>query len=63
MKHFNAPTVIRNDSHIRADFKTLEHYEKQMRQMFGNTKLPNIVYKGEKIPKRILSDFSYLTAS
>lgn len=35
-------------------FADKEAYVKQMRNMFGDTKLPAVLYKGETIPSRHL---------
>lgn len=35
--------------------------QKQMQALMGNTQLPAVLYKGQTIPRRTLSDFSYLT--
>ena len=37
-----------------ADSITRDQFRKHMREMFGNTRLPAIVYKGTLIPERIL---------
>jgi len=56
-----SPLVERNDSHHQLSGDDLNHYAKQMRSMFGDTQLPAVAYKGSVIPRRVLSDYSFLT--
>lgn len=57
----NAGVVERNDGHLQVNSQELSHYKTQMTNMFRNTQLPAVLYKGELVPRRVLSDFSYLT--
>lgn len=38
----------------RVNADIVEEYRKHMIAMFGNTKLPAVIYKGEYIPERSL---------
>lgn len=44
-----------------ADSKTLEEYHIKMRHLFGDTKLPAMIYKGCTYPPRELGEFLSLT--
>lgn len=57
----NCTVVERKDSHHQLRNDELKSYQKMMTETFGNTELPAVVYKGATIPRRTLSDFSYLT--
>lgn len=59
--HQNCTVVERKDSHYQLRNDELKGYQKTMTEMFGDTELPAVVYKGAIIPRRTLSDFSYLT--
>ena len=65
MKNTKQPAFIaeNKESHFQLSGKDLQHYEKQMKDMFRNTHLPAVLYKGQTIPRRILSDFSFLTST
>lgn len=53
--------VENKESHHQLRGKDLQHYQNQMKQMFGDTTVPAVRYKGDVIPRRVLSDFSMLT--
>lgn len=57
----NASVVERSDSDRQCNSAEMKHYAEQMKAMFGDTQLPAVVYKGQTIPRRVLSDYSYLT--
>ncbi len=59
----NAAVVERKDGHHQLSGSDLQQYRDQMQRMFRDTKLPAVLYKGKTVPRRVLSDFSYLTAS
>lgn len=57
----NAKVVERTDSDKRCETKELGHYMDQMKALVGDTQVPAVQYKGNVIPRRVLSDYSYLT--
>ena len=57
----NSPFVERKDSHEQLRGADLDVYKRHMTDMFGNTKLPAVQYKGKFVPERQLSEESFLT--
>lgn len=62
-KSQNAGIVERTDGKMQLRGKELDHYAQQMINMFRNTELPAVVYKGQHVPRRVLSDYSMLTGA
>lgn len=60
-RQLNSTVVENKDSHIQASSLEEQHYRDQMNRMFGDTQIPAVQYKGQYIPRRTLSSFSYLT--
>jgi len=57
----NSSMPENRQNHITSDHKEIESYREKMKTAFGNDHLPPVVYKGDSVPKRVLSDYSYLT--
>lgn len=57
----SAGVVERKDSHHQLSGEDMKPYLRQLEHMTGNTQLPAVLYKGTTVPRRVLSDFSYLT--
>lgn len=60
-RSLNCAVVERKDSHLSSDHTERQHYAKQMTELVGDTKVPAVQYKGAVVPRRVLSDYSYLT--
>jgi len=60
-RSINAKTVERSDSDKQCNQSELNHYRDQMTMLVGNSQIPGVTYKGNFVPRRVLSDFSYLT--
>lgn len=59
----NASVVERKDSRISCNEVERAQYATQMKQLYGCTKVPAVLYKGNHVPRRVLSDYSYLTGA
>lgn len=57
----NCGVVENKDSHLPCTSQERAHYGKQMTELCGDQKVPAVLYKGKTIPRRVLSEFGYLT--
>lgn len=60
-KGMNCGVVERKDSHLSCTSQERSHYATQMTELCGNTQAPALLYKGKTIPRRVLSDYSFMT--
>jgi len=58
---YNHPVVETGDSMRTATQVEINRYRDQMKMLTHSTELPAFEYKGRLIPRRVLTDFSYLT--
>lgn len=57
----NCKEVINKESHIPCSPMERQQYVDQMTRMYKNTQIPAVVYKGDTIPRRMLSEYSFYT--